>query len=254
MVHQFGPLQRASTKQANFVCLCINVDTRRRHFARESLCKRVAIVAASDWQKILREIVYGPTANSFHEKTSILPFCNKQTNKRTPRHLEESDDDLLSYPSQTLSKRNSQTPGFLEQGKAVGVLSGESKEIIRFGQQLLTIWVMRLNERLYYLRHDYFQDVSDRIEKEPEESELLASLQKDSIPVVRGDWKVHLGAELQEGEVCLLICPQGLSLWNVGKVWYRGVWLTEYEVCFESPAHSDWREYLVKKISRQNIC
>ncbi|XP_015749967.1 PREDICTED: serine/threonine-protein kinase/endoribonuclease IRE1-like isoform X3 [Acropora digitifera] len=44
----------------------------------------------------------------------------------------------------------------------------------------------------------FFQDVSDRIEKEPEESELLASLQKDSIPVVRGDWKVHLGAELQE--------------------------------------------------------
>lgn len=44
----------------------------------------------------------------------------------------------------------------------------------------------------------FFQDVSDRIEKEPEESELLLSLQKDSIPVVRGDWKVHLSAELQE--------------------------------------------------------
>lgn len=46
----------------------------------------------------------------------------------------------------------------------------------------------------------YFQDVSDRIEKEAEESDLLVSLQKDSIPVVRGDWKVHLGSELQEGE------------------------------------------------------
>ena len=45
-----------------------------------------------------------------------------------------------------------------------------------------------------------FQDVSDRIEKEAEESDLLVSLQKDSIPVVRGDWKVHLGSELQEGE------------------------------------------------------
>lgn len=45
-----------------------------------------------------------------------------------------------------------------------------------------------------------FQDVSDRIEKESEESELLVLLQKDSIPVVRGDWKVHLGSELQEGE------------------------------------------------------
>lgn len=44
----------------------------------------------------------------------------------------------------------------------------------------------------------FFQDVSDRIEKEPEESELLVSLQKDSIPVVRGDWKVHLSSELQE--------------------------------------------------------
>ncbi|XP_020626094.1 serine/threonine-protein kinase/endoribonuclease IRE1-like [Orbicella faveolata] len=44
----------------------------------------------------------------------------------------------------------------------------------------------------------FFQDVSDRIEKEDEESDLLVSLQKDSIPVVRGDWKVHLGSELQE--------------------------------------------------------
>ena len=44
------------------------------------------------------------------------------------------------------------------------------------------------------------QDVSDRIEKEPDESELLVLLQKDSIPVVRGDWKVHLSSELQEGE------------------------------------------------------
>ena len=46
----------------------------------------------------------------------------------------------------------------------------------------------------------FLQDVSDRIEKEPEESELLLSLQKDSIPVVRGDWKVHLSTELQEGK------------------------------------------------------
>ena len=45
-----------------------------------------------------------------------------------------------------------------------------------------------------------FQDVSDRIEKEQDESFILSSLQRDSIPVVRGDWKVHLGSELQEGE------------------------------------------------------
>lgn len=78
-------------------------------------------------------------------------FClfvtNKQTNKRTPRQLEESDDELLSYASQTLSKRNPQTSGFLEQGKAVGVLSGESREIIKFRQQLLSIWVMRLIDK-----------------------------------------------------------------------------------------------------------
>ena len=46
----------------------------------------------------------------------------------------------------------------------------------------------------------FSQDVSDRIEKESEDAELLVLLQKDSIPVVRGDWKVHLGSELQEGE------------------------------------------------------
>ena len=46
----------------------------------------------------------------------------------------------------------------------------------------------------------HLQDVSDRIEKESDDSELLMLLQKDSIPVVRGDWKVHLGIELQEGE------------------------------------------------------
>ncbi|XP_031563309.1 serine/threonine-protein kinase/endoribonuclease IRE2-like isoform X1 [Actinia tenebrosa] len=44
----------------------------------------------------------------------------------------------------------------------------------------------------------FFQDVSDRIEKEPDDSPLLNALQKDSIPVVRGDWKVHIGSELQE--------------------------------------------------------
>ncbi|KAK3753794.1 hypothetical protein QZH41_018451 [Actinostola sp. cb2023] len=44
----------------------------------------------------------------------------------------------------------------------------------------------------------FFQDVSDRIEKEPDDSLILDALQRDSIPVVRGDWKVHIGAELQE--------------------------------------------------------
>ena len=43
------------------------------------------------------------------------------------------------------------------------------------------------------------QDVSDRIEKEADDSEILAVLQKDSISVVRGDWKVHVGDALAEG-------------------------------------------------------
>ena len=66
------------------------------------------------------------------------------------------------------------------------------------------------------------QDVNDRIEKEPDEPELLVSLQKDSIPVVRGDWKVHLSSELQEGEwqnktkrggVEWIVCGKDNVLW-----------------------------------------
>ena len=94
-------------------------------------------------------MVGGQLPTAAMQRQSILPFCNKQTNKRTPRQLEESDDELLSYASQTLSKRNPQTSGFLEQGKAVGVLSGESREIIKFRQQLLTLWVMRLIDIIY---------------------------------------------------------------------------------------------------------
>eukprot|EP00111_Clytia_hemisphaerica_P015843 TCONS_00046798-protein len=44
----------------------------------------------------------------------------------------------------------------------------------------------------------FFQDVSDRIEKEKEDADILKALQKNSIAVVRGDWKMHIGAELQE--------------------------------------------------------
>ncbi|XP_065065505.1 serine/threonine-protein kinase/endoribonuclease IRE1-like [Rhopilema esculentum] len=44
----------------------------------------------------------------------------------------------------------------------------------------------------------FFQDVSDRIEKESDESLTVKSLQRDSIAVVRGDWKVHIGTELQQ--------------------------------------------------------
>ncbi|XP_065660136.1 serine/threonine-protein kinase/endoribonuclease IRE1 isoform X2 [Hydra vulgaris] len=44
----------------------------------------------------------------------------------------------------------------------------------------------------------FLQDVSDRIEKEPEGAEILKKLQDGSIAVVRGDWKLHIGEELQE--------------------------------------------------------
>ena len=44
------------------------------------------------------------------------------------------------------------------------------------------------------------QDVSDRIEKEEPSSDILQCLQRSSIAVVRGDWKMHIGAELQEGK------------------------------------------------------
>eukprot|EP00794_Sanderia_malayensis_P009072 gene9072-10040_t len=44
----------------------------------------------------------------------------------------------------------------------------------------------------------FFQDVSDRIEKDCDDAPTLAALQNESIAVVRGDWKVHIGAELQQ--------------------------------------------------------
>ena len=43
------------------------------------------------------------------------------------------------------------------------------------------------------------QDVSDRIEKDADDADTIISLQKESIAVVRGDWKVHIGHELQQG-------------------------------------------------------
>jgi len=44
----------------------------------------------------------------------------------------------------------------------------------------------------------FFQDVSDRIEKDADDADTIISLQKESIAVVRGDWKVHIGHELQQ--------------------------------------------------------
>ncbi|GAB6029558.1 hypothetical protein CHUAL_005303 [Chamberlinius hualienensis] len=44
---------------------------------------------------------------------------------------------------------------------------------------------------------DFLQDVSDRIEKEPVDSPILLFLERNGNIVVRGDWKNHIGSELQ---------------------------------------------------------
>lgn len=45
---------------------------------------------------------------------------------------------------------------------------------------------------------DFFQDVSDRIEKEPPESEVVRRLERGGFEVVRGDWREHITEELQK--------------------------------------------------------
>ncbi|XP_032242727.1 serine/threonine-protein kinase/endoribonuclease IRE1 [Nematostella vectensis] len=60
---------------------------------------------------------------------------------------------------------------------------------------------MALQHPLFWNRQRqlaFFQDVSDRIEKESDDSPLLDALQRDSIRVVRGDWKVHICQALQD--------------------------------------------------------
>ncbi|XP_075686613.1 serine/threonine-protein kinase/endoribonuclease IRE2 isoform X2 [Rhinoderma darwinii] len=43
----------------------------------------------------------------------------------------------------------------------------------------------------------FFQDVSDRIEKEPQESPLIISLETDARSVVRVNWRLHISVPLQ---------------------------------------------------------
>lgn len=45
---------------------------------------------------------------------------------------------------------------------------------------------------------DFFQDVSDRIEKEPPESAVVRHLERGGFQVVRGDWRDHITEELQK--------------------------------------------------------
>uniref|UniRef100_A0A224Z8L0 non-specific serine/threonine protein kinase n=1 Tax=Rhipicephalus zambeziensis TaxID=60191 RepID=A0A224Z8L0_9ACAR len=45
---------------------------------------------------------------------------------------------------------------------------------------------------------DFFQDVSDRIEKEPADSTVVRRLERGGFEVVRGDWRDHITEELQK--------------------------------------------------------
>jgi hypothetical protein len=45
-----------------------------------------------------------------------------------------------------------------------------------------------------------FQDVSDRIEKEPADCEVVLSLEHCGLPVVKNDWRQHITVELQNGK------------------------------------------------------
>ncbi|XP_049523631.1 serine/threonine-protein kinase/endoribonuclease IRE1-like isoform X2 [Dermacentor silvarum] len=45
---------------------------------------------------------------------------------------------------------------------------------------------------------DFFQDVSDRIEKEPPDSAVVRRLERGGFEVVRGDWRDHITEELQK--------------------------------------------------------
>jgi serine/threonine-protein kinase/endoribonuclease IRE1 len=45
----------------------------------------------------------------------------------------------------------------------------------------------------------FFQDVSDRIEKEQSQSHIIQALERNAIGVVKGDWRDVIGDELRQG-------------------------------------------------------
>ena len=45
----------------------------------------------------------------------------------------------------------------------------------------------------------FFQDVSDRIEKESPMSSVVQSLERGSVTVIQGDWRDHISEELRQG-------------------------------------------------------
>ena len=46
----------------------------------------------------------------------------------------------------------------------------------------------------------FFQDVSDRIEKDSVNSPIMLSLERGGVNVVKGDWRENIGEELRQGE------------------------------------------------------
>ena len=49
----------------------------------------------------------------------------------------------------------------------------------------------------------FFQDVSDRIEKESVSSPIVQALEQGAQTVVKGDWRNHISDELRDGEMCI---------------------------------------------------
>ena len=45
----------------------------------------------------------------------------------------------------------------------------------------------------------FFQDVSDRIEKESPHSSVVQGLERGGVSVVKGDWRDNIGEELRQG-------------------------------------------------------
>ena len=51
------------------------------------------------------------------------------------------------------------------------------------------------------IKYNYYQDVSDRVEKEPEGSFVVRRLEDGCDTVVKGDWKDHISIELYNGKI-----------------------------------------------------
>ena len=50
----------------------------------------------------------------------------------------------------------------------------------------------------------FFQDVSDRIEKEPFTSPIVQALEQGGLNVVRRDWREYITEDLKEGRLLIL--------------------------------------------------